>query len=91
MTSITTPAPEGKWLPPSINVIKGEVDTGLTFLAAAKAGLTGLDGIIMGGTEIRPVLLSALVESLLGLMVDAERYARSASQMLDALDNGGAK
>lgn len=91
MDSITTSASDGKSPEPTPRVAKVQIDGALTFIEAAKKGLTGMDDILASGVELRPDLLSGLTDSVLMLIGYAEDHARQASQTLDALADGGAK
>ena len=75
---------------PSASPIKGEIDISLTFIACAKPLLTRLDDALVGGGDAPRELLSGLADEALALLLDAERYATSASEMLGVVADGGA-
>lgn len=86
---ITTSAAPSKSVPTSISIIKGEVDTGMAFIAAAQKGVTALADVIDGGASLDTKLVATHLECFLMLLNHAEVYARQASQTLDALVDGG--
>lgn len=86
MNRNTTIAREGKWTPGSINVIKGEVDTGMVFIAAAQKGVTALADLNDTDFSLDTKLVATHLECFLMLLNHAERYARSASEMLDHVE-----
>jgi len=90
MTTNSTSAAPSKSPAPTPNVAKIQVDGALTFIEAAKAGLTGMDSILAAGVDLRPELLSGIVGAVLMLLGQAEDYARLSSQTLDELIDGGA-
>lgn len=75
---------------PTPAVAKVQIDGALTFIEAAKKGLTGIDDILASGVELRADLLSGLTDAALMLIGYAEAHARQASQTLDLMDDGGA-
>ena len=91
MNTVTTQEAVGKSLAPTFSIAKVEVDTGMAFIAAAQKGMTTLADLNDADASLDTNVIATHLECFLMLLNHAERYARQASQTLDALVDGGAK